>query len=87
MAEWKKLEPALNFLGQAGDVANRILNPFSGVMPSLNGLGIGLPTATTSNSAPVYITVNAPSVAAQDVIKSLQGAARSKGVSLQSLLR
>jgi hypothetical protein len=44
-------------------------------------------TATASTGQVVNITVNAPSVNAQEVIKSLQGSARSKGVSLQSLLR
>jgi hypothetical protein len=44
-------------------------------------------TAAASTGQVVNITVNAPSVNAQDVIKSLQGSARSKGVSLQSLLR
>jgi hypothetical protein len=39
------------------------------------------------NGAPVTINVYAPSVDAQNVIKSLQASARSKGVSLQSLLR
>jgi len=86
MAQWRQLEPILNF---TNGLANTF-NPFSSLMPSLAGLGIGgtSPTATTgANGAPVYITVNAPSVNAQDVIKSLQGSARSKGVSLQSLLR
>jgi len=86
MAQWRQLEPILNF---TNGLANT-LNPFSSLMPSLQGLGIGLPTSsptTGANGAPVYITVNAPSVNAQDVIKSLQGSARSKGVSLQSLLR
>jgi hypothetical protein len=46
------------------------------------------PTSTISpNGAPVTINVYAPSVDAQNVIKSLQANARSKGVSLQSLLR
>ena len=67
------------------------LNPLSGLQSSAAGLGLlgpGVsPTSTTNNGAPVYITVNAPSVNAQDVIKALQGSARSKGVSLQSLLR
>jgi len=88
VAEWKQLQPLLDFFGGVSDFANKTLNPFSNLMPSLSGLGINpiSPTASKSN-APVYITVNAPSVNAQDVIKSLQAGARSKGVSLQSLLR
>ena len=42
---------------------------------------------SSANGAPVTINVYAPSVDAQNVIKSLQASARSKGVSLQSLLR
>jgi hypothetical protein len=87
MAQWKQLEPLLNILGT---VSNAI-NPLSGLQSAAAGLGFygpGTPvSSTTNNGAPVYITVNAPSVNAQDVIKSLQGSARSKGVSLQSLLR
>jgi hypothetical protein len=43
-------------------------------------------TGTTSTGQVVNITVNAPSVAAHDVVKSLQAAARSKGISMRSLL-
>jgi len=81
-----KLQPLFKGI----DFVAEKLNPFSGVtglaaqyIPGVAEM-VGTRTSTT---APVYITVNAPSVAAQDVIKSLQGAARSKGVSLQSLLR
>jgi len=87
VAQWRQLEPLLKVLGDISNVANNFLNPFAGAFTGAQSLGI-IPTTSSSNSsAPVYITVNAPSVAAQDVIKSLQGAARSKGVSLQSLLR
>jgi len=85
VAEWKKLEPVLNFLGQASDVANRVLNPFSNLMPSLNGLGIGLPTAKTSQSNGVtqYITINGV-VSGNEVVKALRGQASAKG---QTVLR
>jgi len=81
-----KLQPLFKGI----DFVAEKLNPFSGVtglaaqyIPGVAEM-VGTRTSTT---APVYITVNAPSVNAQDVIKSLQGSARSKGVSLQSLLR
>lgn len=84
VAQWRAIEPVLKVLGDIGNVANRTLNPFSSFIPTV----AQSPTAPTgANGAPVYITVNAPSVNAQDVIKALQGSARSKGVSLQSLLR
>jgi hypothetical protein len=88
VAEWKKLEPVLNFLGQAGDIANRLLNPLSGVMPSLNGLGIGLPATPSSNSAPVTqnITING-AVSGNDVVKALKNVSQSRGIPLSKLLK
>jgi len=88
LAEWKKLQPLIDFLSFTTSVAQTPLRLLGEGLGAMGVPGLG-PTATTSTSgaAPVYITVNAPSVNAQDVIKALQGSARSKGVSLQSLLR
>jgi hypothetical protein len=76
------------FAGQANTPLAILGRAFAGE-DLLVGPGSKTPAATPgqNNSAPVYITVNAPSVNAQDVIKSLQAGAKSRGVSLQSLLR
>jgi hypothetical protein len=81
-----KLKP----LFEGIDFVAQKLNPFSGVtgLAAQTIPGVAEMVGTRTNtSAPVYITVNAPSVNAQDVIKSLQAGAKSRGVSLQSLLR
>ena len=86
MAQWRQLEPILNF---TNGLANT-LNPFSSLMPSLQGLGIGLPTSsptTGANGAPVtqYITVNGV-VSGNDVVKALRGQASSKGQTVLKLI-
>jgi hypothetical protein len=86
VAEWRKLEPVLNFLGGVGDVANRVLNPFANLMPSLSGLGVNMPTSSKP-SAPVtqYITVNGV-VSGNDVVKALRGQASQKGQTVLKLI-
>ena len=87
MAQWEKMKPLVDFLMMTTSIA------FTPLRMAAEAVGLYDPNAGSktgavgANGAPVYITVNAPSVNAQDVIKSLQGSARSKGVSLQSLLR
>jgi hypothetical protein len=87
VAEWKKLEPVLNFLGQASDIANRVLNPFASLMPSLSGLGINPMTPTVSSASPVtqYITINGV-VSGNDVVKALKNAATAKGRTVLGLI-
>jgi hypothetical protein len=91
MKEFDKAKPLIDFLMWTTSVANAPLRFLGEVAGNIATAASGGPGGSTpvvpSGQGPVYITVNAPSVNAQDVIKSLQAGARSKGVSLQSLLR
>jgi hypothetical protein len=87
MKEFDKAKPLIDFLMWTTGLAFtplKMLGEATGLIKTDAG---SVPNTSGANGGPVYITVNAPSVNAQDVIKSLQGSARSKGVSLQSLLR
>ena len=87
MKEFDKAKPLIDFLMWTTGLAFtplKMLGEATGLIKTDSGT---VPNTSGANGGPVYITVNAPSVNAQDVIKSLQGSARSKGVSLQSLLR
>ena len=87
MKEFDKAKPLIDFLMWTTGLAFtplKMLGEATGLIKTDSG---SIPNTSGANGGPVYITVNAPSVNAQDVIKALQGSARSKGVSLQSLLR